>query len=174
MNPPSVNFELAGVGKLVSFFNLRPVIDQAILDAMNNMMVLPKRMVSLQQNAQQNSEIQLEDIFDNSAADIVRPLPRGVLKVRVKKARNLRGAGRLGPVGLLLNSERESEPYVDISVGGVSYKTPHIKRDGNNPIWSEESASFIFLVDIPEQQSLSIRVFNHDTWASDSKIAETR
>lgn len=29
-------------------------------------------------------------------------------------------------------------------------------------------------MDIPEQQSLSIRVFNHDAWASDSKIAETR
>lgn len=58
-------------------------------------------------------------------------------QVRVVRARNLRGAGRLGPIGLLLNSERVSQPYADVAVGGVSYKTPY--KNGNHPVWGDAS-----------------------------------
>ena len=119
VNPPSVNFEIGALGQLVNFFNIRPMIDQAIHNAMCNSVVLPKRIVA---------GIASNDKTFSSAADIVRPLPRGILRVRVVAAKNLR---------------RGAIPYCEISVGGTSHRTPPA-RNRINPTWDDAKSSSTF------------------------------
>ena len=42
--------------------------------------------------------------------------------------------------------ERTSDPYVEISVGGISFTTEVINRD-LNPVWKKDN-KFVFLVDV--------------------------
>eukprot|EP00931_Biecheleriopsis_adriatica_P036221 TRINITY_DN20872_c0_g2_i1.p1 TRINITY_DN20872_c0_g2~~TRINITY_DN20872_c0_g2_i1.p1 ORF type:complete len:1300 (-),score=256.53 TRINITY_DN20872_c0_g2_i1:56-3394(-) len=91
--------------------------------------------------------------------DIIRPRPRGLLRVTVMSASGL--VGTEWKMASLLTGERCNDPYVTVMFGGSStrkMRTPTVYNT-LNPSWEEQNSIF-FIVDIPSLQHLNIRVWD--------------
>ena len=66
-----------------------------------------------------------------------------------------------------------SKPYVECAIGGAECRTE--AKKGLSVEYDRQTSTFQFLVDVPKQQSLIVRVFNADVpGKKDSKIASAR
>lgn len=149
MNPPVVDFTIGGTAALLNTLNMRPLIDQAILDALNSALVLPKRLAMGVRCDEYDpvTDSMGDGTGGMTAADTVRPLPRGLLKIRVVEGKNLQLGG-----GAMLGS-----PFVELAVGSRTVKTESAWSNAH-PKFEAETASHGFFVDIPELQTLGVKV----------------
>ena len=80
----------------------------------------------------------------------------GLLKVRVKRG-----------INLAVRDVRSSDPYVLLSTGNQRMKTRVIRKD-INPEWNEDLTLSI----TDPNQTVSITVFDHDTFSTDDKMGD--
>jgi hypothetical protein len=73
--------------------------------------------------------------------------------VCVKAGRNLKSADMNG----------FSDPYVELQVGRNKQRTKIVKKN-LNPVWDQK---FVFDVDNPEIENITLRVYDHDRFSSD-------
>eukprot|EP00933_Yihiella_yeosuensis_P074024 TRINITY_DN8284_c0_g1_i1.p1 TRINITY_DN8284_c0_g1~~TRINITY_DN8284_c0_g1_i1.p1 ORF type:complete len:1008 (-),score=171.84 TRINITY_DN8284_c0_g1_i1:322-3345(-) len=90
--------------------------------------------------------------------DIVRPCPRGILQVTLLKVEGL--VGDEISMKTFSTGEMTVDPFVCMNIGGQEFKS-QVRRATCNPEWDEDN-TFLYLIDVPQQQSLSIHVFDED------------
>lgn len=125
---------------------MEDVIHNLVKDIVHNMMVLPQRYVV--------SLIPMgAGVFD-----LVRPPPKGFLKVELLGITGLKG----DEISLttFMGGGRTVDPFVEFRIGSQFWKSTTVSRS-LDPTWEEDN-TFIFMVDSPGHQLLDLRVFYED------------
>ncbi|KAM6308053.1 LOW QUALITY PROTEIN: extended synaptotagmin-1 [Podargus strigoides] len=117
---PTLDINWTGMTNLLDIPGLSSMSDTMIMDAISSYLVLPNRLlVPL-----------VPDLHE--AAQLRCPLPRGVVRVHLQGARDLRSKDRF--MGGLV--EGKSDPYAVLRVGTQVF-TSRVIDDNLNPTWDE-------------------------------------
>lgn len=119
-NPPKVDVDFRGIGNVADMPGIYSTVRRLIDDAIAKAMVTPNRIAM--------------QIGDDPKVDLARlrnPPPEGVLSIRVTKAVGLEGKD-------FSLSTPTSDPYVQVKVGGESWKTPTVMKTCD-PVWEEDN-----------------------------------
>eukprot|EP01018_Ginkgo_biloba_P023876 Gb_12878 [translate_table: standard] len=133
MEKPHVDFGLKLIGgDLMAIPGLYQMVQEIIKEQVGNMYLWPKTL-----------EIPILDY------ERAMQKPRGMLRVKVLRANNLRRKDILG----------KSDPYVKLKLTGdkLPSKKTTIKMSNLNPEWNEE---FSFIVKDPESQVLELHIYD--------------
>eukprot|EP00392_Amoebophrya_sp_AT5.2_P010309 g10369.t1 len=103
-------------------------------------------------------------------ADLLAPMPQGILEIEVVSASNLRGDDWNFPRSLW-SGVRTSDPYVQVVIGGSVKRTRTLNANNERPAWHTEN-KFTFLIEDAAVQTLSLQVFDDDMFSGDDKIGE--
>ncbi|XP_040433928.1 LOW QUALITY PROTEIN: extended synaptotagmin-1 [Falco naumanni] len=143
--PPSsqtLDINWTGMTNLLDIPGLSSMSDTMIMDAIASYLVLPNRLlVPL-----------VPDLHE--AAQLRCPLPRGVVRVHLRGARDLRSKDRF--MGGLV--EGKSDPYAVLRVG-TQVVTSRVIDDNLNPTWDEV---YEFIVHEVPGQELEVELFDKD------------
>merc|ERR1719195_1821252 len=102
-------------------------------------------------------------IYDPSSCnvfEIKKPKPMGCLQITLLRAEGLIGVD--SHLDTLWTGEQKSDPFVTIAVGSESWRST-TEWGSTDPEWDGDENRHLFLVDMPEQQRLSIRVWDDGT-----------
>ncbi|RMB90370.1 hypothetical protein DUI87_33256 [Hirundo rustica rustica] len=139
---PTLDINWTGMTNLLDIPGLSSMSDTMIMDTISSFLVLPNRLlVPL-----------VPDLPE--AAQLRCPLPRGVVRVHLRAARDLRCKDRF--MGGLL--EGRSDPYAVLRVG-TQAATSSVIGDNNNPAWDEV---YEFMVHEVPGQELEVELFDKD------------
>ncbi|CAK0796168.1 unnamed protein product, partial [Prorocentrum cordatum] len=101
---------------------------------------------------------------EDTVFGMVRPRPAGVLKICVREARGLVGVeDNLTSYVTGDVSSLTCDPFVQITVGNKTFRTSTVEKS-KNPEWEEGVEVFWFLVDVPSEQLIDLRVFDDGFW----------
>ncbi|KAM6364859.1 LOW QUALITY PROTEIN: extended synaptotagmin-1 [Pluvialis apricaria] len=139
---PTLDINWTGMTNLLDIPGLSSMSDTMIMDAISSYLVLPNRLlVPL-----------VPDLHE--AAQLRCPLPRGVVRVHLRAARDLRSKDRF--MGGLV--EGKSDPYAVLRVG-TQLVTSRVVDNNLNPTWDEV---YEFIVHEVPGQELEVEVFDKD------------
>ncbi|KAF4086723.1 hypothetical protein AMELA_G00087640 [Ameiurus melas] len=139
---PTLHLNWTGMTNLLDGPGLRPFSETAIMDIIASMMVLPNRLCF--------------PLIDQVKVDEMRfPLPRGVVRVHVLEAQDLKAMDTV-MMGLV---KGKSDPYAVLTVGNQRFKTKTIKET-LNPKWNEV---YEFVVHEAPGQELEVELYDEDT-----------
>ncbi|XP_074989787.1 extended synaptotagmin-1 [Calonectris borealis] len=139
---PTLDINWTGMTNLLDIPGLSSMSDTMIMDAISSYLVLPNRLlVPLVPNL-------------HEAAQLRCPLPRGVVRVHLRAARDLRSKDRF--MGGLV--EGKSDPYAVLRVG-TQVVTSRVIDDNLNPIWDEV---YEFIVHEVPGQEMEVELFDKD------------
>ncbi|KAI5107508.1 extended synaptotagmin-3 [Silurus meridionalis] len=139
---PTLHLNWTGMTNLLDGPGLRNFSESAILDVIASTMVLPNRLCF--------------PLIDQVKVDQMRfPLPRGVVRVHVLEAEDLK-AMDTKMMGLV---KGKSDPYAVLTVGNQRFKTKTIKET-LNPKWEEV---YEFVVHEAPGQELEVELYDEDT-----------
>ncbi|XP_014851559.1 PREDICTED: extended synaptotagmin-3-like isoform X2 [Poecilia mexicana] len=138
---PTLQINWTGMTNLLDSPAFSSLSEEAIMDIIASLMVLPNRMCI--------------PLIDQLKVDEMRfPLPRGVVRVHVLEAKDLvaKDTYMMGMV------KGKSDPYVTLRVGNRHFKTKTIK-ESLAPKWNEV---YEFVVHEAPGQELEIELFDED------------
>ncbi|KAM9214618.1 LOW QUALITY PROTEIN: extended synaptotagmin-1 [Leptosomus discolor] len=139
---PTLDINWTGMTNLLDIPGLSSMSDTMIMDAISSYLVLPNRLlVPL-----------VPDLHE--AAQLRCPLPRGVVRVHLRGARDLRSKDRF--MGGLV--EGKSDPYAVLRVG-TQVVTSRVIDDNLNPTWDEV---YEFVVHEVPGQEMEVELFDKD------------
>ncbi|KAM9617161.1 extended synaptotagmin-1 isoform 3-T3 [Morphnus guianensis] len=139
---PILDINWTGMTNLLDIPGLSSMSDTMIMDAISSYLVLPNRLlVPL-----------VPDLHE--AAQLRCPLPRGVVRVHLRGARDLRSKDRF--MGGLV--EGKSDPYAVLRVG-TQVVTSRVIDDNLNPTWDEV---YEFIVHEVPGQEMEVELFDKD------------
>ncbi|XP_068777546.1 extended synaptotagmin-1 isoform X2 [Struthio camelus] len=139
---PTLDINWTGMTNLLDIPGLSSVSDTMIMDAISSYLVLPNRLlVPL-----------VPDLHE--AAELRYPLPRGVVRVHLRGARDLQSKDRFMR-GLV---EGKSDPYAVLRVG-TQVVTSRVIDDNLNPTWDEV---YEFIVHEVPGQEIEVELFDKD------------
>ncbi|XP_075593785.1 LOW QUALITY PROTEIN: extended synaptotagmin-1 [Balearica regulorum gibbericeps] len=139
---PTLDINWTGMTNLLDIPGLSSVSDTMIMDAISSYLVLPNRLlVPLVPNL-------------HEAAQLRCPLPRGVVRVHLRGARDLRSKDRF--MGGLV--EGKSDPYAVLRVG-TQVVTSRVIDNNLNPTWDEV---YEFIVHEVPGQEMEVELFDKD------------
>ncbi|XP_064330400.1 extended synaptotagmin-1 isoform X2 [Phalacrocorax carbo] len=139
---PTLDINWTGMTNLLDIPGLSSMSDTMIMDAISSYLVLPNRLlVPLVPNL-------------HEAAQLRCPLPRGVVRVHLRGARDLRSKDRF--MGGLV--EGKSDPYAVLRVG-TQVVTSRVIDDNLNPTWNEV---YEFIVHEVPGQEVEVELFDKD------------
>ncbi|KAM6189119.1 extended synaptotagmin-1 [Sarcoramphus papa] len=139
---PTLDINWTGMTNLLDIPGLSSMSDTMIMDAISSYLVLPNRLlVPLVPNL-------------HEAAQLRCPLPRGVVRVHLRSARDLRSKDRF--MGGLV--EGKSDPYAVLRIG-TQVVTSRVIDDNLNPTWDEV---YEFIVHEVPGQEMEVEVFDKD------------
>ncbi|XP_064354712.1 extended synaptotagmin-1 isoform X2 [Dromaius novaehollandiae] len=139
---PTLDINWTGMTNLLDIPGLSSVSDTMIMDAIASYLVLPNRLlVPL-----------VPDLPE--AAQLRYPLPRGVVRVHLRAARDLQSKDRFMR-GLV---EGKSDPYAVLRVG-TQVVTSRVIDDNLNPVWDEV---YEFIVHEVPGQEIEVELFDKD------------
>ncbi|KAM6289107.1 LOW QUALITY PROTEIN: extended synaptotagmin-1-like, partial [Aegotheles albertisi] len=139
---PMLDINWTGMTNLLDIPGLSSMSDTMIMDAISSYLVLPNRLlVPL-----------VPDLPD--AAQLRCPLPRGVVRVHLLSARDLRSKDRF--MGGLV--EGKSDPYALLRVG-TQVATSRVIDDNLNPTWDEV---YEFVVHEVPGQEMEVELLDKD------------
>ncbi|TRZ02742.1 hypothetical protein DNTS_005425 [Danionella cerebrum] len=143
---PALQINWTGMTNLLDGPGLSHVSENAIMDIISSLMVLPNRLCF--------------PLVDQVKIEHMRfPLPRGVVRVHVLEARDL-VAKDTYMMGLV---KGKSDPYTVLRVGNKQFKTKTIKET-LNPRWNEV---YEFVIHEAPGQELEVELFDEDPDADD-------
>eukprot|EP00929_Paragymnodinium_shiwhaense_P080346 TRINITY_DN41895_c0_g1_i1.p1 TRINITY_DN41895_c0_g1~~TRINITY_DN41895_c0_g1_i1.p1 ORF type:complete len:662 (-),score=102.13 TRINITY_DN41895_c0_g1_i1:107-2014(-) len=151
-NPPDIQLHFDGALRAVQLPGFRGIVQSAILGAVSDVCVLPRRIAL---------DMDTEDHVD--LVDLAFPEPLGVLRLTLHSGNNLI-AGDTPLIG-----SPTSDPYVTAVLGITEWKSEYIQKT-LKPVWNEGagvSADF-YVHDL--RQSLMIKVFDYDFGKADDLI----
>ncbi|TSM60566.1 Extended synaptotagmin-3 [Bagarius yarrelli] len=139
---PNMNLNWTGMTNLLDSPALRQFSASAIMDIISSLMVLPNRLCF--------------PLIDQVKVDEMRfPLPRGVVRVHVLEAQDLK-AMDTAMMGLV---KGKSDPYVVLIVGNQRMKTK-TQKETLNPKWNEV---YEFVIHEAPGQELEVELYDEDT-----------
>ncbi|XP_017694139.1 PREDICTED: extended synaptotagmin-1, partial [Lepidothrix coronata] len=139
---PTLDINWTGMTNLLDIPGLSSMSDTMIMDTISSYLVLPNRLlVPL-----------VPDLHE--AAQLRCPLPRGVVRVHLQGARDLRCKDRF--MGGLV--EGKSDPYAVLRVG-TQVCTSRVIDDNLNPTWDEV---YEFIVHEVPGQEVEVELFDKD------------
>ncbi|NXF12328.1 ESYT1 protein, partial [Smithornis capensis] len=139
---PTLDINWTGMTNLLDIPGLSSMSDTMIMDTISSYLVLPNRLlVPL-----------VPDLHE--AAQLRCPLPRGVVRVHLWGARDLRSKDRF--MGGLV--EGKSDPYAVLRVG-TQVATSRVIDDNLNPTWDEV---YEFIVHEVPGQEVEVELFDKD------------
>ncbi|NXA12958.1 ESYT1 protein, partial [Sapayoa aenigma] len=139
---PTLDINWTGMTNLLDIPGLSSMSDTMIMDTISSYLVLPNRLlVPL-----------VPDLHE--AAQLRCPLPRGVVRVHLLGARDLRSKDRF--MGGLV--EGKSDPYAVLRVG-TQVATSRVIDDNLNPTWDEV---YEFIVHEVPGQEVEVELFDKD------------
>ncbi|KAM7079823.1 LOW QUALITY PROTEIN: extended synaptotagmin-1 [Ciconia maguari] len=139
---PTLDINWTGMTNLLDIPGLSSMSDTMIMDAIASYLVLPNRLlVPLVPNL-------------HEAAQLRCPLPRGVVRVHLRGARDLRSKDRF--MGGLVKGK--SDPYAVLRVG-TQVVTSRVIDDNLNPTWDEV---YEFIVHEVPGQEMEVELFDKD------------
>ncbi|KAM6112302.1 LOW QUALITY PROTEIN: extended synaptotagmin-1 [Phoenicopterus ruber ruber] len=139
---PTLDINWTGMTNLLDIPGLSSISDTMIMDAISSYLVLPNRLlVPL-----------VPDLHE--AAQLRCPLPRGVVRVHLRGARDLRSKDRF--MGGLVKGK--SDPYAVLRVG-TQVVTSRVIDDNLNPTWDEV---YEFIVHEVPGQEMEVELFDKD------------
>ncbi|XP_075381543.1 extended synaptotagmin-1 isoform X2 [Mycteria americana] len=139
---PTLDINWTGMTNLLDIPGLSSMSDTMIMDAIASYLVLPNRLlVPLVPNL-------------HEAAQLRCPLPRGVVRVHLRGARDLRSKDRF--MGGLV--EGKSDPYAVLRVG-TQVVTSRVIDNNLNPTWDEV---YEFIVHEVPGQEMEVELFDKD------------
>ncbi|XP_071585525.1 extended synaptotagmin-1 isoform X1 [Heliangelus exortis] len=139
---PTLDINWTGMTNLLDIPGLSSMSDTMIMDAISSYLVLPNRLlVPL-----------VPDLHE--AAQLRCPLPRGVVRVHLLAARDLRSKDRF--MGGLVKGK--SDPYAVLRVG-TQVVTSRVIDDNLNPVWDEV---YEFIVHEVPGQEMEVELFDKD------------
>ncbi|XP_068854861.1 extended synaptotagmin-1-like, partial [Aphelocoma coerulescens] len=139
---PTLDINWTGMTNLLDIPGLSSMSDTMIMDTISSYLVLPNRLlVPL-----------VPDLPE--AAQLRSPLPRGVVRVHLRGARDLRCKDRF--MGGLV--EGKSDPYAVLRVG-TQVATSRVIDDNLNPTWDEV---YEFIVHEVPGQEVEVELFDKD------------
>ncbi|XP_063997377.1 extended synaptotagmin-1 [Pogoniulus pusillus] len=139
---PTLDINWTGMTNLLDIPGLSSMSDTMIMDTISSYLVLPNRLlVPLVPNL-------------HDAAQLRCPLPRGVVRVHLRGARDLRCKDRF--MGGLV--EGKSDPYAVLRVG-TQVATSRVIDDNLNPTWDEV---YEFIVHEVPGQEIEVELFDKD------------
>ncbi|XP_056370928.1 extended synaptotagmin-1 [Oenanthe melanoleuca] len=139
---PTLDINWTGMTNLLDIPGLSSMSDSVIMESLSNLLVLPNRLL-------------LPLVPDlPGAAELRCPLPRGVVRVHLRAARNLRCKDRF--LGGLL--EGRSDPYAVLRVG-TQVGTSDVINDTSDPRWEQV---FEFMVHEVPGQELEVELLDKD------------
>ncbi|XP_074709802.1 LOW QUALITY PROTEIN: extended synaptotagmin-1 [Strix uralensis] len=139
---PTLDINWTGMTNLLDIPGLSSMSDTMIMDAISSYLVLPNRLlVPL-----------VPDLHE--AAQLRCPLPRGVVRVHLRGARDLRSKDRF--MGGLVGGK--SDPYAVLRVG-TQVVTSRVIDNELNPTWDEV---YEFIVHEVPGQEIEVELFDKD------------
>uniref|UniRef100_A0A452IKT5 Extended synaptotagmin-1 n=1 Tax=Gopherus agassizii TaxID=38772 RepID=A0A452IKT5_9SAUR len=139
---PTLDINWTGMTNLLDIPGLSSLSDSMIMDSIAAFLVLPNRLlVPLVPN--------LHDV-----AQLRSPLPRGIVRVHLREARDLQSKDKYVK-GLI---EGKSDPYALVRVGTQVF-TSQVIDESLNPAWNE---TYEFVVHEVPGQELEVEVFDKD------------
>ncbi|XP_060785162.1 extended synaptotagmin-3 [Neoarius graeffei] len=139
---PIMQLNWTGMTNLLDTPALRQFSKSAIMDVISSYMVLPNRLCF--------------PLIDQVKVDQMRfPLPRGVVRVHVLEAQELK-AMDMAVMGLV---KGKSDPYAVLMVGNQRFQTKTIQKT-LNPKWNEV---YEFVVHEAPGQDLEVELYDEDT-----------
>jgi hypothetical protein len=164
---PEVSLQLEGktFGKRINLGWLNHILSDVIQDQLERRMVIPNVI-----------GIQFERNDPHAWFQIRGVLPEGILTLRVLGARDLapKDFGLQLPFGINLGQgEPSSDPYFEVALGGVRWKSA-TKTQTLHPTWEESEGTRDFLVHSLDEQQLQLRVFDADNLSQDDFIGEKK
>uniref|UniRef100_A0A667YN89 Extended synaptotagmin-like protein 3 n=1 Tax=Myripristis murdjan TaxID=586833 RepID=A0A667YN89_9TELE len=139
---PTLQINWTGMTNLLDSPAFRLLSEDAIMDIIASLMVLPNRMCI--------------PLIDQVKVDLMRfPLPRGVVRVHLLEARDLMAKDTY-MMGMV---KGKSDPYAVLRVGNRQFKSKTIKEN-LNPRWNEV---YEFVVHEAPGQELEMELFDEDT-----------
>lgn len=148
VNTPELKLSTTGMGSWTGVSSLLGKVAEA---AFTRMMVLPHRMSVRFANTR---------ILDT--AEYKNPPPIGMLRIRLKEARDLPAADAN------LFSAATSDPYCYFSFGGKNWRSRTIKKN-LNPVWEGPNDCCDFFV-YHERQILQLAVYDDDMLSKDDYL----
>ncbi|XP_054471183.1 extended synaptotagmin-3 [Anoplopoma fimbria] len=142
MRRPTLQINWTGMTNLLDSPAFSSLSEEAIMDVIASLMVLPNRMCV--------------PLIDQVKVDLLRfPLPRGVVRVHLLEARDLLAKDTY-MMGLV---KGKSDPYVTLRVGNRNFKSKTVKEN-LHPKWNEV---YEFVVHEAPGQELELELFDEDT-----------
>ncbi|TFK02905.1 Extended synaptotagmin-1 [Platysternon megacephalum] len=139
---PTLDINWTGMTNLLDIPGLSSLSDSMIMDSIAAFLVLPNRLlVPL-----------VPDLHD--AAQLRSPLPRGIVRVHLRKAKDLQSKDKYVK-GLI---EGKSDPYALVRVG-TQVCTSQVVDESLNPTWNE---TYEFVVHEVPGQELEVELFDKD------------
>ncbi|XP_044851381.1 extended synaptotagmin-1 isoform X1 [Mauremys mutica] len=139
---PTLDINWTGMTNLLDIPGLSSLSDSMIMDSIAAFLVLPNRLlVPL-----------VPDLHD--AAQLRSPLPRGIVRVHLREARDLQSKDKYVK-GLI---EGKSDPYALVRVGTQVF-TSRVIDENLNPTWNE---TYEFVVHEVPGQELEVELFDKD------------
>ncbi|CAJ1351060.1 unnamed protein product, partial [Effrenium voratum] len=111
IEPPKLDMDFTGAADFVDMPLIRDVVHSTIMGILNAQVVLPARIA-----------IDLNQDDDTDQADLNFPEPLGVLRVLLRRGKDLRAAD----VGF--TGGRSSDPYVVMEVGQARWQSPVVEK----------------------------------------------
>ncbi|XP_067933465.1 extended synaptotagmin-2-like isoform X2 [Watersipora subatra] len=129
VSTPTLSFRLSKAASIFNIAGFRDVIHESISDQLMRLLVLPHFLT-----------IPINNDYQSSTA---YPLPQGVLRVHVNRAKDLPKTSQTDSI----------DPYCVIQVGACRHQTGVIQRT-DHPMWNE---SFEFLVNAMRNQYMEVQ-----------------
>ncbi|CAJ1439227.1 unnamed protein product, partial [Effrenium voratum] len=150
IEPPKLDMDFTGAADFVDMPLIRDVVHSTIMGILNAQVVLPARIA-----------IDLNQDDDTDQADLNFPEPLGVLRVLLRRGKDLRAAD----VGF--TGGRSSDPYVVMEVGQARWQSPVVEKS-LNPVWEHHNVADFLVYE--QRQKLHFRVFDKDQYSADDLI----
>ncbi|MCI4378069.1 hypothetical protein PGIGA_G00211620 [Pangasianodon gigas] len=139
---PTMHLNWTGMTNLLDSPALRSFSESTVMDIIASIMVLPNRLCF--------------PLIDQVKVDEMRfPLPRGVVRVHVLEAQDLKAMDTV-MMGLV---KGKSDPYVVLTVGNQRFQTKTVK-ESLTPRWNEV---YEFVVHEAPGQELEVELYDEDT-----------
>jgi len=152
LDPPALRLKFSGLAQAAEIVRIRGLVRTAINSAIADALVLPH-------------VIAVPLVFDEEIVDLKKlqsPTPRGVLRVTVQRATNLKGQD-WGP------TKNTSDPYVIIMLGSDRLQTDVVKKTCD-PVWKNSCNNTRDFLVYDEAQKLLIEIYDYDTFTPDDVI----
>ncbi|XP_067937410.1 extended synaptotagmin-2-A-like [Watersipora subatra] len=141
---PTLNFALTDVARVLEIPGLHALLTATILTQIGNYLILPNKLIYCLSSSVQ-------------PAQLLHTEPKGVLRVHLVEAKNLRGH----------DLTTKSDPYVKMTVASECYSSKVI-MNCHNPVWKNEIHHFTVME--LDGVDLQLQLFDKDDTSNDDLL----